>query len=841
MEGYMWVSRLTNTFDTVPVPSFEPPAVLFSTWQLAQDPVSWEDKRSVKAVKKFLTAFSPAIWAEGYTRGRDGILGVSAVVLEFEDGSRIEDVLELFVAWKFYFYTSFQHRAEVPRFRLVLPFEEPLPVEEHQRAWDAAAALCRGRGYEPDPTCREPSRLYYLPTYTPSRATEHSALAWEEPAAWYRPPVASTPKPLLVPQAGSEVMLTWAVTGRADVALLDEACAFSRHARDDAATLPEPEWRAAMSLWLRCQDGVELAHERSQPYEGYTRSETDAKLAVLQEASVFSCATIRNLSAACRGCTQTCANAIELATPAPAAPEPEERKPITAEQADAWVQRALSREQTATAAQAAATEHLRRIKSAGSPDELRTASMNKVAADQELRAAKVEVRAAERAKRQTLALTTAPVPAPPGADKAVWDALSFDLRAMAPKATKGNVRLILTRDSKYAGKYRWNEFTMYPTFDKREAADTHDTDTATDLEYRYNLAVPTAYIREVSVAVAMESPYHPVRDWLGSLSWDGIDRLPTLLDHGFGAVPNRADPDIMAELSAIFLISVVARIFVPGEKVDTMLILTGRQNVAKSSALRALVSPPGYAPRLGWFGDAKLRNLGDKDTAQLLLGKMLWEIGELGSSWRNADARDRKQWLSQQEDRYRPPYGHRPVDVPRQCVVVGTTNDEVFLTDPTGNRRYLCVAVGAVNLEWIKANRDQLFAQAVVEYNAGRRYWVDAEFQVRLERHNARFAEVDLWVAVIESWLRKHNKKRVTLEQVLTQSLGMDAIAAAPKDVTRARDVLRVIGCVSDRPEDGKGSGWIVPDTLLTLGEREVTHYKDNVVPINGRTKQQTG
>ena len=181
------------------------------------------------------------------------------------------------------------------------------------------------------------------------------------------------------------------------------------------------------------------------------------------------------------------------------------------------------------------------------------------------------------------------------------------------------------------------------------------------------------------------------------------------------------------------------------------------------------------------------------------------------------------------------------MDVPRQCVVVGTTNDEVFLTDPTGNRRYLCVAVGAVNLEWIKANRDQLFAQAVVEYNAGRRYWVDSEFQVRLESHNARFAEVDLWVVVIETWLRKHNKKRVTLEQVLTQSLGMDAIAAAPKDVSRARDVLRVIGCASDRPEDGKQAGWLVPDALLTLTAREVTHYADNVVPLPGRAKQQTG
>lgn len=832
----MWVSRLTNTFNTQPSLEDVDPGVLFGTWYEARDPSSWRDKQSVKAVKKWLPAFSVGIWAEGYTRGSDGLLGTSGVVLEFEDGSRIEDVLALLAGYRFYFYTSFQHAPEAPRFRVVLPFAEPVSLEQHLATWDEVAALCRGRGYDPDPTCREPSRLYYLPSRTPSRADTHFALAWEEGTSYITPPapVQAAPAPLQVDQSG-EVLLTWATSRKVSVDALDATCAFSRHARDAAAHLPEPEWRAAISLWLRCDGGVDLVHERSKPYAGYTRSETQAKILALQDVGSFSCGTIRSLSAACRGCTHTCTQVLDMVAPPPPPPPEElavERKALTLEQAQAWLTRAHAAEQEATAALVEASEQLRRVRSVGSPDERRAASEQKVLADQHLRSVKLEAKAAERALRQASVTSQAPVPAPVGADPTVWNTLSFDLRAMAPKATKGNVRLVLTRDPAYAGKYRWNEFAMSPMFDGKESSDTQDTNVATDLEYRYQIAVPTAYVREVSVAIAMEHSYHPVRDWLGSLKWDGQDRLSDLLSKGFGAIEDANDPTIMAELSAIFLISVVARVFVPGEKVDTMLILTGRQNVAKSSTFRALVSPP-CAPRLGWFGDAKLQNLGNKDTAQLLLGKLLWEVAELGSSWRNADARDRKQWLSQQEDRYRPPYGHRPIDVPRQCVVVGTTNDDTFLTDPTGNRRYLCVAVGSVDIEWVRANRDQLFAQAVVEYHAGRRYWVDATFQPRLERHNARFSEPDLWVYVVEAWLRKHNKRSVTLEQVLQMALGLDAIGVKPQDASRARDVLRVIGCQRDLDEQQRQVGWIVPDNLLTQVEEVVTHHNiDNVLPM---------
>lgn len=820
----MWVSRFSQVFDTTPRLLYVDDA-FFETWRVVSAP-DWANKKAVGRVKNTLPAFSVGIWGETFTRGAEGVLGASGVVLEFDDGSPLEPVAELFASYKFYLYTSFQHTLEHPRWRLVLPFAEPVQLDEHAAAWAEAAATCTARGYTPDPTSCQPSRLYYLPTYTPRRGGAHLALTWQ--GAYYTPPERRVVAPPAQPTTAAPTV-TWGVE-RATVEQIDAACAFSRYATDHAATLPEPQWRAALSIWLRCKEGARLAHERSQPYPQYSYYETQGKIEALRDVGAFTCAAIRTLSPACRGCTQTCKTPVELGQPKEAPPEPEG---MTQERADRWLAEAQRREEETSAALVAASERLRRLRAVGSEDEILAASSEKVRAEQAARAAKTEVRAAERTARKAASNGMAPVPCPASADKEVWAALAFDIRAGAPKATKGNVRIIMEKDAKYAGKLKWDEFNLAPCYDGKQTSDQLDTDWATDIEYRYGVAVPTAIVREVSIAISHQHPFHPVRDWLGTLQWDGQDRISNLLARGFGAIENPADPGILAEMGRIFLLSVVARVFVPGEKVDTMLILTGRQNVAKSSALRTLVSPPGWAPRFGWFGDAKLGKLGDKDTAQLLLGKLLWEIAELGSSWRNADARDRKQWLSQQEDRYRPPYGHRPIDVPRQCVVVGSTNDDTFLTDPTGNRRYLCVAVTATDLVWLREHREQLFAQAVIEYQAGRRYWVDAEFQPRLERHNARFATVDHWLYVIEGWLRKKNQGLVTEEQVVSGALGLDVVQMKMSDVQRVRDNMRMIGCAQERAgAHGFAPEWRVPERLLTTVTKEVTHHSGEVIHL---------
>lgn len=230
--------------------------------------------------------------------------------------------------------------------------------------------------------------------------------------------------------------------------------------------------------------------------------------------------------------------------------------------------------------------------------------------------------------------------------------------------------------------------------------------------------------------VAMRRKYHPVRDYLVGLKWDGTLRLPWLASGYFGAI----DTQYGRVISAKYMISAVARIMRPGCKVDTMLILEGEQGRRKSTALRALAGDD-------WFTD-QLPDLTSKDASIQLRGKWLIEFGELDRMNR-AEVTAVKSYASRQVDTYRPPYGRSTVDVPRQCVFAGTTNEMEYLRDQTGNRRYWPIACGDIDLDAIRRDRDQLWAEAVHRFDAGEAWWLDdaeeelarAEQDDRRERH----------------------------------------------------------------------------------------------------------
>ena len=210
--------------------------------------------------------------------------------------------------------------------------------------------------------------------------------------------------------------------------------------------------------------------------------------------------------------------------------------------------------------------------------------------------------------------------------------------------------------------------------------------------------------------------FHPVRAWLDGLRWDGRARLDFLFSAYFGT----EDSPYTRATARCFLIAMIARVRAPGCQVDTMPVLEGEQGVRKSSALRALAGD--------WFVDSVI-DLSSKDAMQNLQGTWLQEIPELDKLSSSANMAKLKAFVTQREDKYRPSYGRTTVVRPRQTCFAATTNSGQYLSDDTGGRRFRPVKCGEIDLEALKRDRDQLWAEASDRHAKGEPWWFDSAME----------------------------------------------------------------------------------------------------------------
>lgn len=227
-----------------------------------------------------------------------------------------------------------------------------------------------------------------------------------------------------------------------------------------------------------------------------------------------------------------------------------------------------------------------------------------------------------------------------------------------------------------------------------------------------------------------------VKDWLDNLRWDGEDRVAQLMSRAYGT----PDDEYHRSAGRNWMISMAARIREPGVKVDTMPVFAGGQGALKSQSLEVIGGQ--------WYS-AAASSIDSKDFLQELNGVLVLEIPELHSmvASRHGAAKI-KAVLSTRVDRYRLPYGRHVLEFKRTAVIAGTTNNRDWHTDETGGRRFWPIHVGQqIDLEWLRANRDQLFAEAAQLLTAGATWWEMPEDEQarRVEAERA----IDPWEDII--------------------------------------------------------------------------------------------
>lgn len=383
-----------------------------------------------------------------------------------------------------------------------------------------------------------------------------------------------------------------------------------------------------------------------------------------------------------------------------------------------------------------------------------------------------------------------------------WDFLGLIVVKGSPVCNVDTVLRILGKHPQLGDVLWYDEFLQrimrkdQKTKQPREWADADEVDLLALLQRDIGLnRLKLTDVRSAVISVAFRNRKNCATDWLNSLKWDGKPRLDEFFQDTFGCdstVYSRA-------VSKNFWISMVARVMDPGCKVDNMVILEGSQGAGKSSSMELLGGD--------WFA-VQHEQVTGKGFYEILEGKMLIEISEM-EAFNKSEVTKVKGVITTRQDRYRDAYGRYARDHKRTSIFVGTTNKDDWNRDETGARRFWPIRCRqSADMALLKANREQLFAEAVARWRKGESWWEMPLLETTAEQDERR--EDDTWLDPVEEWLDDPYKTRVTVGEVLWGAIKMPLADQHNQHLKRMGAVLQRLKWT--KKHTAKGNAWFRPE-----------------------------
>lgn len=319
-----------------------------------------------------------------------------------------------------------------------------------------------------------------------------------------------------------------------------------------------------------------------------------------------------------------------------------------------------------------------------------------------------------------------------------------------------------------------------------------------------NRPVARGDIEERARARAEMASYHPVRDYLTGLRWDGQARLDALWTRYFGA----EESAVVRSLGACFALGAARRAMRPGTKVDLMPILYGEQGVFKSTAVKVLAGADFFTDASPQFGHRS-------ENALTLTGCWIWEIPEL-EGFDRSEQNQIKAFVTRTEDHVLLPYARVKTRHPRHSVMIATTNEEQCLKDPTGSRRHPVIAIGTIDVAGLERDRDQLWAEALHRAASAEPHWLSPQLGRMQATQNERFQTRDeTFESALLAWFKRpplvrlaHDGKAAesfTIPEALSFAIGAPVERQNHQMQVRMGLALRRLGVVGRRTATGDG------------------------------------
>lgn len=417
-----------------------------------------------------------------------------------------------------------------------------------------------------------------------------------------------------------------------------------------------------------------------------------------------------------------------------------------------------------------------------------------------------------------------PVPAPPSEEeREEWKKDLSRTPKKETKATYANLCIVLRHT--HGKRLTYNEMAETPYLDGAPLSDMAVSRTREHVERTHGLEFNRDNIQQALYQIAGERAFHPIQGYLRGLVWDGQRRIERVAEEILHVDPAPLDQSMIRK----WLVSAVARALSPGCKVDTALVLCGPQGYRKSMFFDILGGQ--------WFCDTNMDITTVKGLMQLAAA-WIYEWAELERVIARRHTGDVKGFVTTRVDKFVPPYGRGVIEHARSTVIVGTTNEETFLGDPTGSRRFWILRIKSViDTKLLRAQRDQLWAEAVHLYQHfleekargtddeanPYRWWLTEDEEKEREARAKDHQVDDPWerpiVSFLQTWFSKpRDPKRfeadiLTTRTILTSALGLETRQQGQAEQNRVRSIMLRLGYVSSRrrwPVGGKaGKVWL--------------------------------